>query len=88
MLYEFHNCVPSVVPADGSFEYTDSTGTDLHDFIIKTLKNPRFAHFMPLGYIVLSFTLGSISSGLTAADFKVDYMQSSACKWTCFSVLN
>lgn len=27
--------------SDGSFEYTDSTGTDLHDFIIKTLKNPR-----------------------------------------------
>ena len=30
--------------ADGSFEYTDSTGTDLHDFIIKTLKNPRWAY--------------------------------------------
>lgn len=33
--------LPFVVLADGSFEYTDSTGTDLHDFIIKTLRNPR-----------------------------------------------
>ena len=33
--------VPVFIVADGSFEYTDSTGTDLHDFIIKTLKNPR-----------------------------------------------
>ena len=40
------NCTS--VLADGSFEYTDSTGTDLHDFIIKTLKNPRLAHSMPL----------------------------------------
>lgn len=31
---------------DGSFEYTDSTGTDLHDFIIKTLKNPRDRKFL------------------------------------------
>lgn len=30
-----------LVCVDGSFEYTDSTGTDLHDFIIKTLRNPR-----------------------------------------------
>jgi len=48
MLNEFCNCVLSSVLADGSFEYTDSTGTDLHDFIIKTLKNPRLACSMPL----------------------------------------
>lgn len=28
---------------DNSFEYTDSTGTDLHEFIVKTLKNPRYS---------------------------------------------
>lgn len=30
-----------LVSLDSSFEYTDSTGTDLQEFIIKTLKNPR-----------------------------------------------
>ena len=34
--------------ADGSFQYTDSTGTDLHDFIIRTLKNPRWAYILSL----------------------------------------
>ena len=38
----YYNCF--CILADGSFEYTDSTGTDLHDFIIKTLKNPRWAY--------------------------------------------
>lgn len=36
----------SSLSRDGSFEYTDSTGTDLHDFIIKTLKNPRDRKFL------------------------------------------
>ncbi|RMX47577.1 hypothetical protein pdam_00019000 [Pocillopora damicornis] len=36
----------SSLSRDGSFEYTDSTGTDLHDFIIKTLRNPRDRKFL------------------------------------------
>ncbi|XP_031573979.1 cAMP-regulated phosphoprotein 21-like [Actinia tenebrosa] len=31
---------------DNSFEYTDSTGTDLHEFIVKTLRNPRDRKFV------------------------------------------
>ena len=31
-------------PSDSSQEYTDSTGIDLHEFLVNTLKNnPRFA---------------------------------------------
>ncbi|XP_032233792.2 cAMP-regulated phosphoprotein 21 isoform X1 [Nematostella vectensis] len=41
---------------DNSFEYTDSTGTDLNEFIIKTLKNPRDRKFvMKLEHDFLNF---------------------------------
>lgn len=34
---------PSSVPTDSSQEYTDSTGIDVHEFLVNTLKNnPRY----------------------------------------------
>ena len=41
MLQEVQSLFSIFVFLDSSFEYTDSTGTDLHEFIVKTLRNPR-----------------------------------------------